>query len=64
MNYLKISKKEIVGDNKILMFVNEIEKLISKGEINKTNESLKREYPDKINESEEALLIFMGERDL
>ena len=57
-------KKEDVGDDEIINFVNEIEKLLSRGENHKTIESLKKEYPDKINELEEALLKYMGENVL
>ena len=43
-------KKEIVGDDKILNIVIEIEKLLSKGENHKTIENIRKDYPEKINE--------------
>ena len=57
-------KKEFVGDDNISNIVNEIEKLLSRGENNKTNENLKKDYPSKINEIEKASLDYMGENDL
>ena len=53
-------KKEIVGDDNILNIVNEIEKLLSKGENNETIENLKKTYPEYIKELEEEN---MGEND-
>ena len=44
--------------------MNEIEKLLSKGENNKTIENLKKDNPDKSNELEETLLNYMPEKDL
>ena len=46
------------------MFVNAIEEFLSKGEINNTIGNVKKDYSDKINEIEEALLKYMGENDL
>ena len=43
-------KKGIVGDDNIINLVNQIEKLLSKGENNRTIENLKKDYPDKTNE--------------
>ena len=55
---LKNLKKEIVDNDEILNIVNEIE------EEDKTNKDLKKDYPDKIIELEEALIKYMGENDL
>ena len=57
---LKKLKKGIVCDNKILNNVNEFEKLLNKGENNKTIEKLKKKYPDKKDKLEESLLNYMG----
>ena len=51
-------KKEIVNNDYILNCVTDI------GECNRTIKDLKKDYPDKINELEEALLNYMGENDL
>ena len=51
-------KREIVDDNYILNIVTDI------GENNRTIKDLKKDYPDKINELEEALLNYKGENDL
>ena len=62
---LKNFKKGIVGDNnKLLLIVNEMEKLLSKDENNRATEDLGKDYPDKIIELEEAILNYMGENDL
>ena len=53
-------KNEIVCDNHILNTVNEVEKLISKGEITKTFEKLKKNFPDNFDNLEKALLNYMG----
>ena len=55
---LKSLKKEIVDNGEILNIVNEI------GEEDRTIKYLKKYYPNKINELEEALLNYMGEIDL
>ena len=55
---LKSLKEEIVDDNYILKIVTDI------GEYNRTIKDLKKDYPDKINELEEALLNYIGENDL
>ena len=57
-NTLKDLKEEIVENDGILIFVNE------KVEENKTFKDLKRDYPDRIEKLEEALLNYMGENDL
>ena len=57
-------KKEFVVDGSLLKSVNEIETLLSRCEMNETNENLKNDDPDKIIELEEALLNKMGENDL
>ena len=55
---LKNLKEEIVDDNYILNIVTDI------GEYNRTIKDLKKDYPDKINKLEEALLNYIGENDL
>ena len=57
-------KREVVGDYNIVNIVDEIEKLLSKGENNKTIEKLKKNYPNEIEKLEEALNNYMGENDL
>ena len=54
MEYLK---NETVDNDEILDIDNEVVE-------DKTIEDLKKDYPDKINELEEALLDYMGENDL
>ena len=61
---LKNLKKEVVGDDKILDIINELENMIDKTKRNKSIRDLKKKYPDKINELEEAFLDYMGENDL
>ena len=53
-----------MGDKNILNSVNEIEKLLSKSENIETIENLNKDYPDKNNELEEALLNYKVENDL
>ena len=55
---LKNLKKEIVDNDEILDIVNKIV------EDDRTIKDLKKDYPDEINELEEALLNYMGENDL
>ena len=55
---LKSLKREIVDNDEILNIVNEII------EEDKTIKDLKKYYPNKINDLEEALLNYMGENDL
>ena len=57
-------KKEVIGDDKILNIFNELENLIDKTKRNQSISTLKKKYPDKINELEEALLNYIGEHDL
>ena len=52
------SKKEIVDNDYTLNIVTDI------GEHNRTIKDLKKDYPDKINELEEALINYIGENDL
>ena len=61
---LKNLKKEVIGDDKILNIINELENLIDKTKRNQSISTLKKKYPDKFNELEEALLNYMGEHDL
>ena len=51
-------KREFVDNNYILNIVTDI------GEYNRTVKDLKKDYPDEINELEEALLKYIGENDL
>ena len=60
---LKNLKKEVVGDDKILNIINELENMIGKTKRNKSIRDLKKKYPDKINELEEAFLDYIGEND-
>ena len=57
-------KKEVVGDDKILDIINELENMIDKTKRNKSSSTLKKKYPNKINELEEAFLDYVGENDL
>ena len=61
---LKNLKKEVIGDDKILNIINELENMIDKTKRNKSISDLKKKYPDKINELEEAFLDYIGENDL
>ena len=61
---LKNLKKEVIGDDNILNIINQIENLIDKTKRNQSISILKKNYPDKINELEEALLNYMAEHDL
>ena len=55
---LKKNEKKIIDNDEIWDIVNKIE------EEDRTIEDLKKDYPDKVNEVEEALVIYMGEKDL
>ena len=57
-------KKEVIGDDKILNIINELENLIDKTKRNQSISTLKKKYPDKFNELEEVLFNYMGEHDL
>ena len=61
---LRNLKKEVIGDDNILNIFNELENLIDKTKRNHYISTLKKKYPDKVNELEEALLNYMGEYDL
>ena len=61
---LKNLKNEVVGDDKILNIINQLENMIDKNKRNKSISDLKKKYPDKINELEEAFLDYIGENDL
>ena len=54
-------KKEVIGDDKILNINNELENLIDKTKRNQSTSTLKKKYPDKSNELEEARLNYIGE---
>ena len=58
-------EEEIVDNDEISNIVNEIKMLIKEDKYkNDSMKDLKKDYPDKINELEEALLDYMGENDL
>ena len=58
-------EEEIVANDEILKIVNEIKMLITEDKYkNDSIKDLKKDYPDKINELEEALFDYMGENDL
>ena len=62
---MKDFEEEIVDNVEILNIVNEIKMLIKEDKYkNDSIKVLKKGYPDKINELEEALLDYMGENDL
>ena len=61
---LKNLKKEVIGDDKVINIINELENLIDKTKRNQSISTLKKKYPDKIDELEEALLNYIGENDL
>ena len=61
---LKNLKKEVVGDDKIFNIINKLENMIDKTKRNQSISVLKKKYPDKVNELEEALLNYIGEHDL
>ena len=61
---LKNFKKEVIGDDKILNIINELENMIDKTKRNQSISTLKKKYPDKINELEEAFLDYQSENDL
>ena len=62
---LKDFEEEIVDNNEILNIVNEIRKLTTEDKYkNDSIKNLKKDYPDKIKELEEALLDYMDENDL
>ena len=57
-------KKEVFGDDKILNIISDLENMIDKTKRNQLISTLKKRYPDKINELEEAFLDYIGENDL
>ena len=58
-------EEENVDNDEILKIVNEIKMLITEDKYKIDSiKILKKEYPDKINQLEEALLDYMGENDL
>ena len=57
-------KKEVIGDYKKLNIIIELENVIDKTKRNQSISTLKKKYPDKINELEETLLNYIGEHDL
>ena len=66
---MKNLKKEIVGSDEILIIVNKIEEyypdeIENLEEDDRTIKILKKNYPEGIKNLEEALLNYMGEKDL
>ena len=62
---LKEFEEEIVDNDEILNIVNETKMLITEDKYkNNSIKDLKKDYPDKNNELEEALLNYIGENDL
>ena len=61
---LKNLKKEVYGDDKISNIMNELENMIDETKRNKSISDLKKKYPDKFNELEEAFFDYVGENDL
>ena len=57
-------RKEVIGDDKILNIISELENMIDKTKRNQSINTLKKKYPDKINELEETFLDYIGENDL
>ena len=58
-------KEEIVDNDEITKKVNKIKLLIEEDKYNKNSiKDLKKDYPDKIEKLEKALLIYMVENDL
>ena len=57
--------EEIVGNDEILNIVNEIKRVITENKYkNDSIKDIKKDYPDNINELEEALLDYMGENNV
>ena len=62
---LKDFEEEIVDNDEILNNINEIKMIIQEDKYkNDSSKDLKKDYPDKINNIEEALFDYMGENDL
>ena len=62
---MKGFEEEIVDNDEILNIVKEIKLLVKEDKYkNDSIKGLKKDYPDEINEIEEALLNYMGENDL
>ena len=62
---LKEFEKEIVGNDEILNIINEIKMLITEDKYkNNSIKELNKDYPNEIENLEEALLDHMGENDL
>ena len=62
---MKIFEEEIVDNDEILNIVKKIKVLITEDKYKKDFiKDLKKDYPDKINDLEEALLDYMAENDL
>ena len=58
-------EEEIFHNDRVLNIINEIKMLITEDKYkNDSIEGLKKDYPDKINEVEVALLDYMGKNDL
>ena len=62
---LKDFKEQIADNDEILNFIDQIKILIKENIFKKDSfKDLKEDYPDNINESEEAILNYKGENDL
>ena len=62
---MKDFEEEIVDNDEILNLITEIKKLITEDNYkNVSIRDLKKDYPNKINQIEEALIDYMGEHDL
>ena len=55
-------KNEIVFDDNIINFVDEIKKLLDKDDNDRTIEDLEKDSPNAIEKLEEALMKYMGEK--
>ena len=62
---MKNLEDEVVDNDEILKIVNEIKILFKEDRYNNDSfKNLKKDYPDKNIELEEALLDYMGEKDI
>ena len=62
---MKDFEEKIVDNDEILDIVKEINVIIEEDKYNNDSiKELKKDYPDKIEKLEEALLNYMGENDL
>ena len=62
---MKEFEEEIVDNDEILNIVDEIEIIVKEDRYNNNStKDLKKDYPDKTEKMEEALLNFIGKKDL